>query len=113
ATDPRIIAAAEQALRSGATHYSSSSGERSLRAAIVQRELGGWGGGYDVDDVIVTPGGKFALLAALMGVIGPGDEVLIPQPGWVSYGPCVRLCGGTAVPVAMLDRIAIASLGAR
>ena len=111
-TDPRIVAAAENALRNGSTHYSSSSGEPSLRAAIVQRELGRSGVAYGVDDVIVTPGGKFALLAALMGVIGPGDEVLIPQPGWVSYGPCVRLCGGTAVPVAMLDRIDIASLEA-
>ena len=111
-TDPRIIAAAEHALRDGSTHYGSSMGERSLREAIVQRELGRSGVLYDVDDVIVTPGGKFALLAALMGIIGPGDEVLIPQPSWVSYGPCVRLCGGTAVPVDMLDRIDVAALEA-
>lgn len=103
-TDARIIEAAERALRGGATHYSSSFGEKSLREAIAGRELQRSGVFYDPDDIIVTPGGKFALLSALMGIIEPGDEVLIPQPGWVSYGPCVRLSGGNAVPVQMLDR---------
>jgi len=81
-----------------------------LRDAIVRREQQRSGVTYSADDIIVTPGGKFALLAALMGTIGTGDEVLIPQPGWVSYGPCVRLCGGTAVPVDMLDHIDIRKL---
>lgn len=103
ATDPRIIAAAERALHDGATHYSSSAGEGALREAIALRECERSGVRYATDDVIVTPGGKFALLTALMGVVGPGDEVLIPQPSWVSYGPCVRLCGATPVPVPMLD----------
>ncbi len=101
ATDPRIIAAAERALRSGATHYSSSNGEPALRSAIQQRELKRSGVHYQSEDIIVTPGGKFAVLAALMGIVEPGDEVLVPQPGWVSYGPCIRLCGGIAVPVEM------------
>jgi aspartate aminotransferase len=97
-------------MRSGSTHYASSSGERVLRDAIVRREYQRSGVTYSADDIIVTPGGKFALLAALMGTIGTGDEVLIPQPSWVSYGPCVRLCGGTAVPVDMLDHIDIGKL---
>ncbi|MBA2707810.1 MAG: aminotransferase class I/II-fold pyridoxal phosphate-dependent enzyme [Gemmatimonadaceae bacterium] len=102
-TDPRIIEAAERALRGGATHYSSSSGEPKLRESIARRELVRSGVRYDPDDIIVTPGGKFALLTALMGVIEPGDEVVVPQPGWVSYGPCIRLAGGIPVPVAMRD----------
>jgi aspartate/methionine/tyrosine aminotransferase len=100
-TDPRIIDAAEHALRSGATHYSSSNGEPELRRAIQQRELSRSRARYEAEDIIVTPGGKFAVLAALMGVIEPGDEVVVPQPGWVSYGPCVRLCGGVVVPAQM------------
>ncbi len=100
-TDPRIIAAAEQALRAGATHYTSSNGEPSLRHAIQRRELARSGAQYESEDIIVTPGGKFAVLTALMGVVEPGDEVLVPQPGWVSYGPCIRLCGGVVVPVEM------------
>lgn len=100
-TDPRIIDAAVHALRAGATHYSSAFGERPLREAIARREMQRSGVSYDPDDILVTPGGKFALLSGLMGVIEPGAEVLVPQPGWVSYGPCVRLCGGTPVPVSM------------
>jgi aspartate/methionine/tyrosine aminotransferase len=100
-TDSRIIDAAERAMRDGATHYSSSFGEQSLRQAIAARELKRSGVAYDPNDIIVTPGGKFALLTALMGILEPGDEVIVPQPGWVSYGPCVRLGGGVAVPVEM------------
>jgi aspartate aminotransferase len=102
-TDSRIIDAAERALRDGATHYTSSGGERALREAIVRREQSRSGASYHRDDVIVTPGGKFAVLTALMGVIEPGDEVIVLQPSWVSYGPCVRLCGGVLVQVDALD----------
>jgi aspartate/methionine/tyrosine aminotransferase len=104
-TDPRIIESAARALRDGATHYSAAAGELALREAIVRRERGRSGVAYEAEDILVTPGGKFAMLTALMGIVGPGDEVLIPQPSWVSYGPCVRLCGGVVVPVPMLDTI--------
>jgi aspartate/methionine/tyrosine aminotransferase len=111
-TDPRIIAAAERAMRSDKTHYSAPAGEPSLRAAIVKREAERSGARYDSADVLVTPGGKFALLTGLMGIVNPGDEVLVPEPGWVSYGPCVRLCGGVPVAVPMLDRLDPATIGA-
>jgi len=98
-TDPRIIAAAERAMRDGDTHYGPPAGLPALREAIVRRDAVRSGVSYDPADVIVTPGGKFALLTALMGVVQAGDEVLVPEPGWVSYGPCVRLCGGTPVGI--------------
>jgi aspartate/methionine/tyrosine aminotransferase len=104
-TDPRIVAAAERAMRGDKTHYSAPAGEPGMRAAIVKREVERSGAQYDVADILVTPGGKFALLTALMGIVNPGDEVLVPEPGWVSYGPCVRLCGGVPVAVPMLDRL--------
>ena len=104
-TDPRIVAAAERAMRGDKTHYSAPAGEPGLRAAIVKREVDRSGAQYDAADILVTPGGKFALLTALMGIVNPGDEVLVPEPGWVSYGPCVRLCGGVPVAVPMLDRL--------
>ena len=71
-------------------------------SAIVERERARSGVTYDPGDVIVTPGGKFALLTALMAVAQDGDEVLVPEPGWVSYGPCVKLAGGTPVGISML-----------
>ncbi|HEV3247899.1 MAG TPA: aminotransferase class I/II-fold pyridoxal phosphate-dependent enzyme [Beijerinckiaceae bacterium] len=104
-TDARIIAAAERAMRAGDTHYGPAQGLLALREAIVGREALRSGVHYDAADVIVTPGGKFALLTALMGVVEAGDEVLVPEPGWVSYGPCVRLCGGIPVALSMLDTI--------
>lgn len=104
-TDARIIAAAERAMRAGDTHYGPAQGLPALREAIVARETLRSGVHYDAADVIVTPGGKFALLTALMGVVEAGDEVLVPEPGWVSYGPCVRLCGGIPVALSMLDTI--------
>jgi aspartate aminotransferase len=109
-TDPRIIAAAERAMRDGDTHYGPPAGLPALREAIVRRDATRCGVSYDPADVIVTPGGKFALLTALMGTVEAGDEVLVPEPGWVSYGPCVRLCGGTPVGISMLDRIDAAAL---
>jgi aspartate/methionine/tyrosine aminotransferase len=109
-TDSRIIDAAERSMRDGATHYSSAAGEPALRAAIVRREAVRSGVVYDPADIIVTPGGKFALLTALMGVVGPGDDVVVPQPGWVSYGPCIRLCGGAVVPLPALDTFEIDAL---
>ena len=109
-TDPRIIAAAERAMRGGDTRYGPPAGLPALREAIVRRDARRSGVSYDPADVIVTPGGKFALLTALMGTVQTGDEVLVPEPGWVSYGPCVRLCGGTPVGISMLDHIDAAAL---
>lgn len=109
-TDPRIIEAAAQAMRDGQTHYSSPVGERRLREAVVQRERSRAKVTYDPDDVLVTPGGKFAILTALMGIVEQGDEVLIPTPGWVSYKPCVRLTGATAVPYPVLEPCHVAEV---
>ncbi|MBV9520347.1 MAG: pyridoxal phosphate-dependent aminotransferase [Hyphomicrobiales bacterium] len=104
-TDARIIAAAERSMRAGETHYGPAQGSPLLREAIVRREALRSGVNYDPADIIVTPGGKFALLTALMGIVEARDEVLVPEPGWVSYGPCVRLCGGVPVALPMLDTI--------
>ncbi len=112
ATDPRIMAAAERAMRDGDTHYGPAQGAAPLRAAVAAREQLRTGAAYDPADILITPGGKFALLTALMGVVEPGDEVLVPEPGWVSYGPCVRLCGGTPVAVPMLDHVDVDALAA-
>src|SRR6516165_2478735 len=109
-TDPRIIAAATDTMRRGETRYGSPAGLAALREAIAERELSRSGVSHDPADVIVTPGGKFALLTALMGLVQAGDEVLVPEPGWVSYGPCVKLCGAVPVGIPMLDRIEEATL---
>jgi aspartate/methionine/tyrosine aminotransferase len=110
ATDARIIAAATRAMQAGETHYGPPVGQLELREAIVQRELARCGVRYDPSDILVTPGGKFALLTALMGVVEPGDEVIIPEPGWVSYGPCVRLAAGIPVSVPLLHHFDVRTI---
>src|SRR6516225_5736628 len=92
-------------MRRGETRYGSPAGLAALREAVVERELSRSGVSHDPADVIVTPGGKFALLTALMGLVQAGDEVLVPEPGWVSYGPCVKLCGAVPIAIPMLDEI--------
>ena len=55
-------------------------------------------------DVIVTVGGKEAIFAAIMATVNPGEEVVITDPGWVTYAPCVQLAGGRAVYIPVSER---------
>jgi len=102
ATPGPIVRAAVAALEDGQTHYPPSRGTPGLRRAIARklnRE-----NGIRVDpqtQVLVSPGGKFALLAVLAALVNPGDEILIFEPYWVSYPPMVTLAGGTPVTVPL------------
>ncbi|WP_376093887.1 pyridoxal phosphate-dependent aminotransferase [Roseomonas sp. CCTCC AB2023176] len=104
-TDPRIVEAAHRAILAGDTRYAPAPGVPALREALAARENARARSAYGEGDILVTPGGKFALLAALMGTVEAGNEVIVPAPGWVSYEPCVRLCGGVPVALPMLDRV--------
>jgi aspartate aminotransferase len=106
-TDPSVIEAAHQAMLAGDTHYGPAPGTPQLRAAISKRLAGRTQSRFSADQIIVTPGGKFAVYAALMATVMPGDEVIIFDPSWVSYVPCVKLCGGTAVVLPALHGIAL------
>ncbi|MER6022173.1 aminotransferase class I/II-fold pyridoxal phosphate-dependent enzyme [Streptomyces anulatus] len=89
-----VIAAAET-LRSGFTHYTPSRGISQLCEASAAKLLQNNRIVADPGtDIIVTPSARHAARIALAGVIGPGDEVLVPSPTWVSYAPMVTLLGG-------------------
>ncbi|HTZ78477.1 MAG TPA: aminotransferase class I/II-fold pyridoxal phosphate-dependent enzyme [Stellaceae bacterium] len=104
-THPEIIAAAHRAMLAGDTHYGPAQGSPALRAAIARRLSAKTGVAYDASEILVTPGGKFAVFAAFMAALGPGDEVVLLDPCWVSYGAAVRLAGGVPVRVPALDSI--------
>ena len=104
-THPQIVAAAHRAMLAGETHYGPAAGTPALRAAIARRLSGRAGIAYDASEILVTPGGKFAVFAAFMVALESGDEVLLLDPCWVSYGPGVRLAGGVPVRVPALDRL--------
>jgi aspartate aminotransferase/aminotransferase len=97
-TPEAIIEAAAAAARQGFTKYSPNAGFSSLRAAIVAKLAHDNGLTVGSDQVVVTPGAVAALAASVLAIIDPGDEVLLPDPGWPNYRSLVVLAGG--VPVA-------------
>ncbi|MCB0011613.1 MAG: pyridoxal phosphate-dependent aminotransferase [Anaerolineales bacterium] len=102
-TPKHIVDAAIEAMRNGKTHYPApTKGIHPALEAIaakMERE-----NGITVNpksDIVITPGGKWALYLALAAMINPGDEVLYLEPVWVSYPPMITLAGGVAVPVSL------------
>ncbi len=89
-----------ESLKKGHTYYTSNWGLVELRKEIstyIERKLGV---SYDPkNEVLVTVGGSEALDVAIRALIAPGDEVLIPEPCFVCYKPCVSLCGGVPVTI--------------
>ena len=104
-THPSVIEAAYRAMKDGETHYSPSPGKPSLRNAIARRLSMESGSEYISEQIIVTPGGKFAVFAGILSVVEPGDEVILLDPCWVSYGPCVKMAGGIPIVVPALKKI--------
>ncbi|MGU7771633.1 pyridoxal phosphate-dependent aminotransferase [Burkholderia sp. MR1-5-21] len=101
ATPPAIIETAVSALRAGDTHYSTVNGREPLRAAIAERHVRMTGVPTSADNVIVTPGAQNGLFAASLCLLEPGDEVIVPEPLYLTYEACVRAAGAilVAVPV--------------
>jgi len=96
-----IRQAGMDSLTRGETRYTSNSGIFELREAIVKKWAQLYGVEYHPDqETLVTVGGSEALYLALMAIINPGDEVLIPEPCFVSYEAEVVFAGGTPVPIA-------------
>lgn len=83
----------------GNTHYGDSKGDPELRQAIADKLNTENQADYTADQILVTPGGKYAIYAAVQALVNPGDEVMWLTPGWVSYPAIVTLCGGTPVAV--------------
>lgn len=91
-------------LEKGRTFYTSNAGLKELRVEIcnyLQRRLGLEY--YFNDEIIVTVGGSEAIDLAIRAMIDPGDEVLVPQPSFVSYIPCVQLAYGKPVPIELKE----------
>ncbi len=91
-------------LESGKTFYTSNTGLKELRKEIGHYLLRRIGVKYDPNhQVIVTVGGSEAIDIALRSMLDPGDEVLIPQPSYVSYEPCTVLADGVPVIINLKE----------
>ncbi|MBI3966039.1 MAG: aminotransferase class I/II-fold pyridoxal phosphate-dependent enzyme, partial [Chloroflexi bacterium] len=101
-TPEPIVHAAQRALDEGWTKYTATAGIGPLRQAIaryespkVGRELVG------SREICVAIGGTNALYLTFLGLLNPGDEVLVPDPGWPQYQNIIRLIGGVPVPYVL------------
>jgi aspartate/methionine/tyrosine aminotransferase len=92
-----VNAAAEATHHAVYHHYTPTAGLLDLRAAIARKTERDSGYSVQPSQVIVSNGGKHAIYNAIMSVIDPGDEVLLPAPYWVSYPEAIKLAGGKVV----------------
>lgn len=90
------------ALQKGRTFYTSNSGLPELREEICKNIKRKYGLDYDSkNEVVVTIGGSEAIDIALRALIDPGDEIVYPEPCFVSYQPCILLSDGVPVPIEL------------
>jgi aspartate aminotransferase len=98
-TPERVKEAAIRALRDGHTKYTESGGILQVRQAACAKLRRDDGLDYEPADVVFSVGSKHSLYNIWAVLVGPGDEVIVPSPYWVSYTEQVKLCQGTPVVV--------------
>jgi aspartate aminotransferase len=98
-TPQHICKAAYQAMLDGHTHYTAAAGIPELRAAIARLYQRTYGLRVTAEQVIVSNGAKHSLHNVLTAIVGPGDDVVIPTPYWVSYSDLVQMTGASYVLV--------------
>jgi len=110
-TSPQsVLDAGIDAINKGYTHYTPSNGIAELREAICTYYKKHFGLDYPASDVVVGAGAKPVLYAAMVAILDPGDEVIVPTPAWVSYVEQIRLCGAREVLVECTDTGNVPSL---
>ncbi len=104
-TPKNITAAAKRALDQGYTHYGPSAGLPELREAIAEFIEKTRGFRPDLDQIVVTPGGKPIIFFTILALIDPEDRVIYPDPGFPIYESMINFIGAEAVPcVPSYDR---------
>jgi len=96
-TPKHIVEAGCNSIRMGETHYAPTAGIPELRQAIADKLCRENMLAVTSDDIVVTPGAKMAIFAAVQSLLQEGDECVLIGPSWVSYEPCVAFAGGHAV----------------
>ena len=96
-TPDNIKQAAERAMRAGRTKYTANAGIRELQRAIIDFYRNEFGIEYQPNEVMATAGGKQAIFNAVVTLLNPGDEALIPKPYWVTFPEIAVFAGGKPV----------------
>ena len=103
-TPPGVVDALVTSVREGNTHYGEVDGVRELKCAIAERHARDTGADVTWRNVTVTPGAQGALFGAMMCLAQPGDEVIVPQPCYVTYESVVQASGAALVSVPLQSR---------
>lgn len=103
-TPRHIVEAGRKALAEGATHYTHPHGMPQLREAIAASIAQEGGGTYTADEIVVTAGAQESMFVAMLALVDPGDEVIMPSPGYNSYHQAVELAGGVTIAVPTYER---------
>jgi aspartate/methionine/tyrosine aminotransferase len=98
-TPANVREAAKAAIDAGMTHYPPFAGLPDLRAAIAADTTARRGFAVEPSNVFVTVGGKGVMVYAIMGLVDPGDEVIVPDPGYPIYESITSFVGGKPVPI--------------
>ena len=98
-TPKPICDEAARQLQAGYTHYTDGPGDPDLRRALAGKLRDENHAPYAPENILITPGAKYAVYLAVHAVLNPGDEAMWLTPGWVSYPSIIQACGG--VPVAV------------
>ncbi len=102
-TPVHIREAAKQALDDGATHYGPSAGLPELREAIAKHVGETRAVDISPEEVVVTPGAKPIMFFTIMALVGQGDEVIYPNPGFPIYESVINFVGGVPVPIPLRE----------
>jgi aspartate aminotransferase len=98
-TPENIKRAAARAMEEGKTKYTPTAGTRDLQQAIINFYGQKFGAAYESNEVMATSGGKQAIFNAVVTLVNPGDDVLLPQPYWVTFPEIVTFAGANPVVI--------------
>jgi len=102
-TPKNICDAAIRSIQNGDTHYTPSAGTMELRKVIAEYVTKTRGVEFSPENVVVTPGGKPIMFFTILALIGKGDEVIYPNPGFPIYESMINVAGGTPVPLPLKE----------
>ena len=98
-TPSNIVEVACQALKRGETHYTSSMGLHAFREMVQKTTEISRGFKPEINQILVTPGANSIIYLAISCLVNPGEEVIVPDPGFPTYYSAIKYCG--AIPVAV------------
>ncbi len=102
-TPKNICDAAIRSIQHGDTHYTPSAGTTELRQVIADYITKTRGVKYEAGNVVVTPGAKPIMFFTILALVGKGDEVIYPNPGFPIYESMINVAGGTPVPLHLKE----------